>query len=119
MLTDGESHNFTIDVASAEADHTILQNWFVSGLLQVVTDSSAKRTTGKITTYSADPFAVSTTTGSVGNNGDVNITVSATRNIHIEAEIVSGSGQQTHVVWTQALQYSNTQSYLDDTLVQV
>lgn len=92
ILTDGKEHMFTIDVASAEADKTILQNWFVSGLLQVVTDSSSKPTTGKILSYSAEPFAQSSTTGTVGHNGDINITVSASRSIHIEAEIRSGSG---------------------------
>ncbi|KAJ7109380.1 peptide N-acetyl-beta-D-glucosaminyl asparaginase amidase A-domain-containing protein [Mycena epipterygia] len=118
LLTDGEPHLFTIDVASAEANKTINQNWFVSGLLQVVTDSSSKRTTGKITSYSAEPFAVANTTGSVGANGDVNITVTASRKIEITADVVSGSGRTTHVVWSQNLKYINQQNYLDNQLVQ-
>ncbi|KAJ7449814.1 peptide N-acetyl-beta-D-glucosaminyl asparaginase amidase A-domain-containing protein [Mycena latifolia] len=118
ILTDGKPHLFTIDVASAEADKTILQNWFVSGLLQVVTDSSSKPTTGKITSYSAEPFAQTSTTGAVGDNGDINITVSATRSIHIAAEIRSGSGHVNSVVWSQNLNYVNQQNYLDNTLVQ-
>lgn len=119
ILTDGNPHTITIDVASAEADHTTLQNWFVSGLLQVVRDNSPHRTVGKITKYTADPFAQSTIKGEVGESGDVNITVTASRNIHIEADIVSGSGKSTHVVWTQNLQYSNVQNYLRDTTIQV
>ena len=119
VLTDGQPHNISLDVVSAEDDHTINQNWFVSGSLQVVTDPSGKPTTGKITQYNADDFAVTSTTGSVGDNGDVNVTVAATRNIHIEAEITSGSGETTHVVWSQSLQYSNTQNFLDNTFVQV
>ncbi|KAJ7155962.1 peptide N-acetyl-beta-D-glucosaminyl asparaginase amidase A-domain-containing protein [Mycena crocata] len=118
LLTDGQPHLFTIDVASAEADKTILQNWFVSGLLQVITDSSSKRTTGEITSYSADPFAQASTTGSVSDNGDISISVTASRQIHIEANILSGSGKATHVVWSQNLQYINQQDYLDNTLVQ-
>ncbi|OSD08639.1 hypothetical protein PYCCODRAFT_1441479 [Trametes coccinea BRFM310] len=118
VLTDGNPHNISLDVVSAEDDHAINQNWFVSGNLQVVTDSSSRPTTGKITKYDASPFAVSTTTGSVGDNGDVNVTVSATRNIHIEAEITSGSGKTTHVVWSQNLEFSNTQQFLDNTFVQ-
>ncbi|KAL7283571.1 LOW QUALITY PROTEIN: hypothetical protein ACG7TL_003006 [Trametes sanguinea] len=118
VLTDGNPHNISLDVVSAEEDHAINQNWFVSGNLQVVTDSSSRPTTGKITKYDASPFAVSTTTGSVGDNGDVNVTVSATRNIHIEAEITSGSGKTTHVVWSQNLEFSNTQQFLDNTFVQ-
>ncbi|KAG7092461.1 hypothetical protein E1B28_008813 [Marasmius oreades] len=112
VLTDGQPHVFTIDVASAEADHTILQNWFVSGALQVFVDVSSQRTIGNITTYSADPFAESSATASrQGNN--VIITVSAQREIHVEADILSGSGVATHVVWSQNLQYQNIQSYLN------
>ena len=119
VLADGNPHNISIDVVSAEDGHTINQNWFVSGNLQVVTDPSSKPTTGKITKYDVSPFAVTNTTGSVGSNGDVNVTVSATRNILIEAEIVSGSGKATHVVWSQNLTYSNTQQFLDNTAIQV
>ncbi|KAJ7485270.1 peptide N-acetyl-beta-D-glucosaminyl asparaginase amidase A-domain-containing protein [Mycena latifolia] len=118
ILTDGKPHLFTIDVASAEADKTILQNWFFSGLLQVVTDSSSKPTTGKITSYRAEPFAQTSTAGAVGDNGDINITVSATRSIHIAAEIRSGSGHVNSVVWSQNLKYVNQQNYLDNGLVQ-
>ncbi|KAJ6547567.1 peptide N-acetyl-beta-D-glucosaminyl asparaginase amidase A-domain-containing protein [Mycena capillaripes] len=118
LLTDGKAHLFTIDVASAEADAAILQNWFVSGVLQVVTDSSSKPTTGKITSYSAQPFAQTSTTGSVGANGDISITVKASRQIHITADILSGSGKASHVVFSQNLEYINQQDYLDNTLVQ-
>ncbi|KAF7322979.1 hypothetical protein HMN09_00077600 [Mycena chlorophos] len=118
LLTDGKSHNFTIDVASAEADHTILSNWFVSGLLQVVTDSSSKRTTGKMTSYNAEPFAVSSNTGHVDSNGDIHITVSATRKISITSEILSGSGKLTSVAWTQDLTYVNQQDYLSNLSIQ-
>ena len=97
ILTDGQPHNISLDVVSAEDDHTINQNWFVSGLLQVVTDPSGKPTTGKITHYDAPLFAETDTTGSVGTNGDVNVTVSASRKIHIEAEVTSGSGKTTQV----------------------
>lgn len=119
ILTDGKPHKITIDVASAESDHAILQNWFVSGLLQVNVDASARPTTGRITSYAANPFATTTTNGSVGANGDVNITVTATRSLHVEAEIRSGSGKTIHVVWTQDLQYINTQNYLKNATIQV
>ncbi|KAI0807607.1 peptide N-acetyl-beta-D-glucosaminyl asparaginase amidase A-domain-containing protein [Fomes fomentarius] len=119
VLTDGQPHSISLDVLSAEDDHTINQNWFVSGNLQVVTDPSGKPTTGKITVHDAPLFAETSTTGNVGQNGDVNITVTATRNIHIEAEITSGSGETTQVVWEQTLSYSNTQNYLDNTFIQI
>ncbi|KAF7304886.1 Peptide-N4-(N-acetyl-beta-glucosaminyl)asparagine amidase A [Mycena kentingensis (nom. inval.)] len=118
LLTDGQPHTFTLDVASAEEDHTILQNWFVSGVLQVVTDSSSERTTGTMLSYDADDFAVSSTTGVFDDNGDVHITVSATRSVKIASEIVAGSGAKTLVEWEQSLSYVNVQDYLNDTLVQ-
>ena len=119
LLTDGNPHNFSLDVVSAESDHAINQNWFVSGLLQVVTDPSGKPTTGQINVYQASPFAETSTTGSVGSNGDVNVTVKATRNVHIESTVVSGSGKVTNVVFSQSLSYSNTQNFLDNTFIQV
>lgn len=119
LLSDGKPHNITIDVASAEDDHTIMQNWFVSGLLQVVTDSSSKPTTGRMISYTAEPFAESKISGSPGENGDFNFTVTASRKIHIESEILSGSGKLTHVVWSQDLQYSNVQNYLANASIQV
>ncbi|KAH8117599.1 peptide N-acetyl-beta-D-glucosaminyl asparaginase amidase A-domain-containing protein [Phellopilus nigrolimitatus] len=118
LLADGQPHNISLDVASAEANHTLNQNWFVSGLVQVVTDPSGARTTGNITRYEVAPFAVTNTTGSVGANGDVNVTVSATRSVHIEAQVVSGSGTVNNVVFSQELAYSNTQNYLDNTTIQ-
>ncbi|KAF8163305.1 peptide N-acetyl-beta-D-glucosaminyl asparaginase amidase A-domain-containing protein [Crassisporium funariophilum] len=118
ILADGNPHNISLDVTSAESDHTILQNWFLSGLLQVFTDKSNKPTTGKITQYTADPFSRTTTTGSVGTNGDVIVTVSATRNIHIESTIISGSGKTNRVVFDQNLVYKNIQNFLNDSTIQ-
>ncbi|KAF8894618.1 peptide N-acetyl-beta-D-glucosaminyl asparaginase amidase A-domain-containing protein [Infundibulicybe gibba] len=111
LLVDGNPHTFQLDVVSAEGSHDILQNWFVSGLLQVITDPSEKATTGEITLYSAPAFAQSTTKGSSGGVGEIDFTVQATRSIHIESNIISGSGHRTHVVWKQNLQYDNHQTY--------
>ncbi|KAF8172815.1 peptide N-acetyl-beta-D-glucosaminyl asparaginase amidase A-domain-containing protein [Mycena galopus ATCC 62051] len=111
-LTDGKSHMFTIDVVSAEANHTILPNWFVSGVLQVITDTSSKPTSGRITSYNAEPFAQTSTTGSLSENGDqLSIKVTASRKIHITADILSGSGKANHVVFSQSLEYVNQQAY--------
>ncbi|KAH9177897.1 peptide N-acetyl-beta-D-glucosaminyl asparaginase amidase A-domain-containing protein [Lactarius sanguifluus] len=112
ILTNGQSHNITLDVASAESDHQINQNWYLSGLLQVNLDSSTSPTTGNITLYKADHYALSTASGS--NDSDIHITVNASRSIHIEAEIIAGSGAQTKVVFTQNLEYENVQNYLQN-----
>ncbi|KAH8982208.1 peptide N-acetyl-beta-D-glucosaminyl asparaginase amidase A-domain-containing protein [Lactarius akahatsu] len=114
ILTNGQPHNITLDVASAEPDHQINQNWFLSGLLQVKLDSSTLPTTGHITLYQADEYALSTASEFSGDNGGINVTVNASRSIHIEAEIIAGSGEQTKVIFTQNLEYGNVQNYQDD-----
>ncbi|KAF9069615.1 peptide N-acetyl-beta-D-glucosaminyl asparaginase amidase A-domain-containing protein [Rhodocollybia butyracea] len=116
ILTDNSPHNFTLDVVSAEANHSINANWFVSGNLQVILDSSSKPTTGNITVYSVNDFADTSITGSATEFGTFNATVTAKREIHIEADILSGSGHLTHTVWTQDLQFSNVQTYRNNGL---
>ncbi|KAL0581740.1 hypothetical protein V5O48_000322 [Marasmius crinis-equi] len=118
VLADGNPHNFTIDVISSESNHTINQNWFVSGLLQVITDSSSDPTTGNITLYQVEEFPETTTAGSVRAVGDFDFTVTASRSLRIEADVVSGSGQINHVVFTQELAYSNFQDYKQNASLQ-
>lgn len=89
------------------------------GLLQVILDSSSKPTTGSMTIHSANDYADTSISGSVTTFGTFNTTVTATRSIHIESDILSGSGQHTHVVWTQDMQFSNIQTYRDNGLVEV
>ncbi|KAH8988323.1 peptide N-acetyl-beta-D-glucosaminyl asparaginase amidase A-domain-containing protein [Lactarius akahatsu] len=113
ILTDGKPHNITLDIASAEPDHQINQNWFISGLLQVKLDSSTAPTTGKITRYEAPNFATSSASSSA-RGVDVNITLKASRRVHIEAEIIAGSGTRTKVVFSQDLEYKNVQNYLQN-----
>lgn len=43
----------------------------------------------------------------------------AAHNLRIESHVVSGDGEVNHVVWTQDLKFSNSQSYLDNTTRQV
>ncbi|KAH9015483.1 peptide N-acetyl-beta-D-glucosaminyl asparaginase amidase A-domain-containing protein [Lactarius hengduanensis] len=109
ILANGQPHNITLDVASAEPDHQINKNWYLSGLLQVNLDSSTSPTTGNITLYQADDYAVSTATGF--NDSDITIIVNASRSIHIEAEIIAGSGKKTKVVFTQNLEYGNVNHF--------
>lgn len=94
------------------------QDWYVSGLLQVVTDPSGKPTTGGIIYYDVQPYAVTETSASIGG-GDVNITVSAQHSLYIEAVVISGSGQESYVMFEQDLNYTNTQYYLNNTNIQV
>ena len=119
LVSDGQPHTISLDVASAETDHSINQNWFVSGLVQIVTDPSGKQTTGNITVYVVNDFATTQTTGNVSDTGDVVVTVSAQHDVHIEATVVSGSGNTTNVVVNQHLTYSNTQEYLQNATIQV
>lgn len=118
ILADGQAHNFTIDVLSAESDHTTLQNWFVSGNLQVFTDPSRRPTTGRILRADNQPFAATRAVGNVDRDGSLRFTITASRSIHIESEIVSGSGKESHVTWTQAYDYSSSQQWLNNSLIQ-
>ncbi len=83
------------------------------------TDPSGRRTTGKILRVDSKPFADSTADGTQDANGDLRFTLKATRSIHIESEIVSGSGRASLVSWKQDLQYSNKQQWLNGFAVQV
>ncbi|KAJ8489678.1 hypothetical protein ONZ45_g13481 [Pleurotus djamor] len=119
LLVDGLPHNITIDVASAEQDHAIEQNWYVSGNLQVVTDVSSRPTKGKMLSYSAEPFARSSVDGRIEGQGSVDFNVKATRKLHIESVINSGSGKTVRVQWSQDLEYTNSQVYRENGTVQV
>jgi hypothetical protein len=91
-------------------------NWYLSGNVQVAMSKSSKPTTGNITSYQAPIWASTTHSATPGpTNGDWNFTVTATHNLRIEADVVSGDGEMNHVVWMQDLQFSNLQSYLDNT----
>jgi len=83
-------------------------------LLQVKLDSSTTPTTGRITRYEASDFATSSVSKSARGVQDVNITLSASRSIYIEAEIIAGSGARTEAVFSQNLEYANVQSYLQN-----
>jgi Peptide N-acetyl-beta-D-glucosaminyl asparaginase amidase A len=119
ILTDGNPHAISLDVVSAELNHTINQNWYLSAALQIFTDPSSNPTTGKMTQYSVEPFSKTSTVGSLGRNGDLNVTISATRQLHIESTIISGSGIVNEVVWDQSLEYNNVQNYLNNATIQV
>ncbi|KAF9532984.1 peptide N-acetyl-beta-D-glucosaminyl asparaginase amidase A-domain-containing protein [Crepidotus variabilis] len=113
VLADGKPHNITIDVVSAEDNHAILQNWYLSGNFQVFLDESSKPTTGEITNYAADPYSKTNVAG-VTKGSDVTITVGATRKLLIESTIVSGSGKVNKVVFSQDLTYKNVQVFLNN-----
>ncbi|KAF5326368.1 hypothetical protein D9611_000008 [Ephemerocybe angulata] len=117
IFADGKPHLITLDVVSAEDDHAVLQNWYLSGLLQVFTDASGLPTTGTLR-QAVEPYAQIETLGEVAENGNVVVTVSAARKLSIEATVVSGSGEVNEVSWSQVLEYKNTQYYLNGALEQ-
>ncbi|KZV71668.1 hypothetical protein PENSPDRAFT_751612 [Peniophora sp. CONT] len=119
VLADGEPHTVTLDVASAEKDHGINSNWYVSGAVHVVLGDSEEPTTGTITLYNAEDYATTTESGGKDASGAVAFNVGATRNIHIESTIIAGGGKETKVVFKQNLQYSNKQAYNADATIEV
>lgn len=119
VLADGAAHNITLDVASAEGDRAVNGNWFLSANLQVVRDASGRPTTGRIERYEAGPYGAASDAVAVAENGDVTVTVKASRKVYVESTIKSGSGKATTVVWSQDLQFQNVQQYINDSYVQV
>ncbi|KAG8953062.1 hypothetical protein FRC04_003009 [Tulasnella sp. 424] len=120
ILADGNNHTITIDVVSAEPDHTILGNWWVSGNIQVILDPSNQPTKGVITKYVAPVHATSRIAGNKDKkSGDVSITVAAEHSLQIEALLVTGSGTISVVTWQQSYSFTNTQSYRDGATYQV
>ncbi|KAJ3981920.1 hypothetical protein F5890DRAFT_1556356 [Lentinula detonsa] len=70
------------------------------------------RTTGNMTVYEAVDFPVTSATATVASNGDVTVTLTASRTIHIESDVCSGD-DCAMIVFDQSLDYSNIQTYLD------
>ncbi|KAG8960909.1 hypothetical protein FRC03_006028, partial [Tulasnella sp. 419] len=121
LLADGKEHTVTIDVVSAERTHSILENWWVSGNIQVSTSGSDKQTTGHITRYVVPEYALATISGSTSPSEppyrDVNVTVTADHRLYIEAEIQNGWHKKT-VRWSQSHSFSNKQEYRNHAGVQ-
>jgi hypothetical protein len=117
-LADGSPHNFTLNVVSAERNHSIDANWYVTAAIHVVTGPSSKRTKGKITKYDVSPYASTKTTGHV-HGTDLEVTIQAERQLRIEAEITDGEGKTTNVVWSQDLAFTNTLCYLNNASIEV
>ncbi|CAE6344582.1 unnamed protein product [Rhizoctonia solani] len=57
-LTDSVPHNITLSVLGQglSPPHSINSNWFVSGNVRLTLGTSQARTTGKITSYTVDPY---------------------------------------------------------------
>lgn len=119
ILTDGSPHNITLDVVSAESNHAINSNWYVSGLLQIELDPTDTPTTGNITKYEVEDYAQTTSGGNVSESKDLTVTVGATRNVRIESEIWTGSGGKVEVVFEQRLQFENVQNHVNDASILV
>ncbi len=83
-------------------------------------DPSNETTTGQITLYQVSDYATLLDASADASGVDhINIVLNASRSVHIEAEITTGSGEQIQVVFTQDLEYGNVQDYLQDFAKQV
>ena len=107
-----------MDLTSADPDHATNSDWIASGNLQIVTGPSSEPTTGKITSYSGEPFVQSTSSLFVKEGGVV-ITTKAATKLRVESEVICGGGSKKQVVWLQDLAFSTTQRFSKDALIQV
>lgn len=107
-LCDDLPHNFTLDVAGMGPEHSINDNWYVSGNVQVILDVDAPkgtRTTGEMTKYDVPVRWVEPDVHGIVTLGGqrVDVTTRAGRKIDIEGIVVSGSGKVIVARWTQDL----------------
>ncbi|EUC61988.1 peptide-N4-(N-acetyl-beta-glucosaminyl)asparagine amidase A [Rhizoctonia solani AG-3 Rhs1AP] len=120
-LTDSAPHNITFGVLGQglSPPHSINSNWFVSGNVRLTLGASQTRTTGKITSYSVDPY-VDPSVKSSASSGNVTVhaSIAAQRKIRIASELVVGGKEKRTVVFEQNLKFENVQDYADDGLVQ-
>ncbi|KAH7345423.1 peptide N-acetyl-beta-D-glucosaminyl asparaginase amidase A-domain-containing protein [Rhizoctonia solani] len=120
-LTDSVPHNITLSVLGQglSPPHSINSNWFVSGNLRLTLGSSQTRTTGKITSYTLDPYVDPSVKGSASpGNLTVHASIAAQRKLRITSELVVGGKEKRNVVFEQSLRFENTQDYADDGWVQ-
>ncbi|CAE7184482.1 unnamed protein product [Rhizoctonia solani] len=120
-LTDSAPHNFTLSVLGQglSPPHSINSNWFVSGNIRLTLGSSKSRTTGRITSYSLDPYIdPNVKTSASAGNVTVHASTVAQRKLRIASELVIGGKEKRNVVFEQNLKFENAQDYADDGWVQ-
>ncbi|QRV90499.1 peptide-N(4)-(N-acetyl-beta-glucosaminyl)asparagine amidase A [Ceratobasidium sp. AG-Ba] len=120
-LTNSKAHNITLSVVGQGLSplHSINSNWFVSGNVRLTTGSSPVRTTGSMRSYSVDPF-VSPSVKAAANDGNktVQASISTTRRVSINSELVIGGGEKRVIIFEQDLKFENQQRYQNDGWVQ-
>lgn len=121
VLSNGHSHNFTLSVLGQGKDggRSVLDNWYLTGNVHVVLDSSSEqRTTGEITLHDA-PQRPSISThvdeqtsdddkGDGGGDWSIQTEVKAWHALRIAATLQTGSGSK-NVSVEQYLGFENEQ----------
>lgn len=119
LLADGQPHNVSLAVVSAEKNGTIDASWFVSGNIQASLDPSGKPTKGRIVQYEADelPYpALGATYRITGNNSFEDIVQSKrARTLKVETLLQSGSDDAPHRIrWEQSSTVFANNTLFDD-----
>jgi hypothetical protein len=107
LLSDGAPHTFSLNVIGMGANRSINSDWILSGNIQLWLDVSTRPTTGRITRYEAPSFVDPVVNGLVTGKAprtNVSVTTMVKRQLHVAAEITTGSGVRTYVEWAQDLQ---------------
>lgn len=114
-LLSPSAHTITLRVLGQGTKPTINPNWFVSGSIHVRTGNTT--TTGKLKKYEAPPLRATTSGGASAGNETVWTTVSVSRELVIESDIITSDGVKT-VRFSQSLEYINKARYADDGWIQ-
>jgi hypothetical protein len=113
LFGDSKEHNITLKVASAQNGSDFGRTWHIGGSLHMLLDSSPHCTTGEMTRYQITHPNPQTSVSPEGQD------VSASREVHIEAKMTSGSGQALKVVFREALDIKSSRVTRDHAMMLV
>jgi hypothetical protein len=104
--------NISLTVKGSDPEHHVLDNWFVSGSLQIFLARTEQWTTGKMVEYSVEPFAETTISTEASDDKEAaRAYVTARRHVHIESRLTI-DGRETSAIFNQAHLFKNLQHYL-------
>ncbi|KZT30135.1 hypothetical protein NEOLEDRAFT_1054711 [Neolentinus lepideus HHB14362 ss-1] len=103
------THNFTLAIVGMGPGQPVNANWYVSGNVQVVLDSTDQQTNGSVVVYEGGGDILAEVEGRV-SGANVSVSTMAGRRLYVEGEIWTGSGY-TRAVWEQNLNFTNSEVY--------
>ncbi|KAI5070697.1 hypothetical protein GOP47_0015040 [Adiantum capillus-veneris] len=108
-LVNGEQHSVDFRVENAVGE------WLIDGSLHLWLDENATQTSGKLVSYSAPSYSISSRSDFTGLNGSLHTT--ASRTLSYSGVVLSSAGNRS-VSSSYALEYKNIQIYSNNSALQ-